>query len=350
MRGRWWAALAAACALAALAAALAGGGEQGAARPRRPLPTLLTAPPAGRRPALPGTAAAGVRLGPLEVSGWTAAELRAYLAEAAASVDRPAIDAQVDPETRGTVPGLDGLRLDVEATVAQVLAAGAGSRVDPVLVRVPPAVGLQQLPPAPVYHGNRAKQAVALLINVAWGEEFVPPLLAELRREAAPATFCLVGRWAEGHADLVRAMAAAGYEFCNHGYTDHGWAGIAAAAAQASIERADAAIAGLSGRRPTLFSPHRGEFNPGVVAAADRTGHLLVLWSRDTIDWQGPSVAKVLERSVGRARPGDIILMHPTAVTVQALPAMVRGLRDKGLRLLTVGDLLAADPWAGTAR
>jgi peptidoglycan/xylan/chitin deacetylase (PgdA/CDA1 family) len=70
---------------------------------------------------------------------------------------------------------------------------------------------------------------------------------------------------------------------------------------------------------------------------------MLVLWSRDTIDWQQPTVAKVLERVVGRARPGDIVLMHPTAVTVEALPAMIEGLRAKGLPPMTIGRLI--DPW-----
>lgn len=296
------------------------------------------------------TAATGVRLGTLDVTGWTAADLRAYLKSASAELTWPAVDARVDPDTKGLVPGLDGLQLNVDATAAAILKAGPGTEVGAVFRRVPPQIALGQLAPAPVYRGNRAKQAVALLINVAWGEEFVAPLLHELAAAHAPATFCLVGRWAERHPDLVRRMAADRYGFCNHGYTDHGWANIGRQAAERSIARADAVITRLTGQKPIIFSPHKGEWNRGVLTAAAATGHTLVLWSRDTIDWQQPSVARVLERTVGRARGGDIVLMHPTAVTVAALPAMIRGLRARGLRLLTVRDLLSPDPWAGTPR
>jgi peptidoglycan/xylan/chitin deacetylase (PgdA/CDA1 family) len=289
-------------------------------------------------------------LGGVEVTGWTAADLRAYLEPAASAPISPPVDARVDPDTRGLVPGLDGIALDVDATVAAVLAAQSGTRVAPVVVRVPPARSLADLAPAPVYNGNRGKQAVALLINVAWGEQFVPALLDELRAAKAPATFCLVGRWADAHPELVRQMAADGFGFCNHGYTDHGWAGIGEGAALTSIRRADAAIAALTGRKPTIFSPHKGEFNAAVLAASAATGHTLVLWSRDTIDWQNPPVYRVLERTAGRARGGDIILMHPTQVTLEALPAMIRAIRERGLRILSVGDLLSPDPWAGTPR
>ena len=296
------------------------------------------------------SAAEGVTLGGVDVTGWTASNLEAYLGPLAAAPISEPVDAAIDPDTRGLVPGLDGIRLDVAATVEKVLAARPGTQVAPVLELIQPARTLASLPPAPLYRGNRGKQAVALLINIAWGDQYVPPLLNELKAAGAPATFCLVGRWAQGHADLVRQMAADGYDFCNHGYTDHGWAGLGEAAASASITRADTVIRELTGRQPKLFSPHKGEWNPAVVAAASASGHVLILWSRDTIDWQNPPVYRVLERTAGRAGPGDIILMHPTAVTAEALPAMIRALRDKGLRIISVSDLLSPDPWAGTPR
>lgn len=303
--------------------------------------------PAAGRTAGP-TAASGVTLGGVDVTGWTVADLRSYLA-AANPVTAP-VDARVDPDTQGLLPGLDGITVDVGATVDRVLSAPAGTGVAPVLGLVPAARQLADLPPGPVYRGNPGKQAVAFLINIAWGDPYVPSLLSELHAAQAPATFCLVGSWAQSHGDLVRQMAADGFDFCNHGYTDHSWAGIGEAAAEGSIRRADAAIEALTGRRPVLFSPHKGDFNAAVLAAVAATGHTLVLWSRDTIDWQNPPVYRLLERTAGRAQAGDIVLMHPTAVTVQALPAMIRAIRDKGLRILSVSDLLSANPWAGTPR
>ena len=77
---------------------------------------------------------------------------------------------------------------------------------------------------------------------------------------------------------------------------------------------------------------------------------MLVLWSLDTIDWRHPSPSTIRDRILSRVQPGDIILMHPTAETVQALPEMIAGIRAKGLQLVTLNQLLSTQwPPSGTA-
>jgi peptidoglycan/xylan/chitin deacetylase (PgdA/CDA1 family) len=295
----------------------------------------------GPAPGVPRIAVAPrVTVGDRPVGELDRARARAYLAALAATVDVAPLEPTRDPEDGGLVPGLPGVSLDVDATLQALLKAPPGAHVAPVMRPVPPRIRLADLPAAPVYHGNRGQQATAFVINVAWGQEWLPDLLDDLRAQGVTATFCLVGRWAEAHPELTRAIADAGNELCNHGYREAPWPPSGEAAARASIAQADAAIERLTGgRRPVWFSPHRGEWNPGILAAARAEGHETILWSLDTIDWRNPSVGQVLQRTVGRARPGDIILMHPTAVTAEALPEMIRGLRAKGLPPETVGAL-----------
>jgi peptidoglycan/xylan/chitin deacetylase (PgdA/CDA1 family) len=166
----------------------------------------------------------------------------------------------------------------------------------------------------------------------------------------------LVGQWAAQHAALVHQMQATGiqagtpYAFCNHGYRDHGWALLGLAQAGNSIRQADAVIERLTGSKPLYFSPHKGEFNAAVLEASRQAGHELILWSLDTIDWRHPSPSAMRDRIVSRVQPGDIILMHPTAETVQALPEMIAGIRAKGLRLTTLNQLLGTQwPAGGTS-
>lgn len=288
--------------------------------------------------------AAGVRLAGRDVGGWHADQVHDLLVALAAEADTPPVEPRLEEQGRSLVPGMDGRAIDVDATLHRVLAARPGETVEVVWLRPAPTIPLGSMPPAPIRHASRLRQAVAFEINVAWGSEFLPPLLRELAAAHVRATFCLVGRWAEQHPDLARAIVNGGNELCNHGYTDHGWAGLGQAAALGSIRRADAAVERVTGLKPVWFSPHKGDWNPQIVLAARAAGHELVLWSRDTIDWQQPSVQTVLQRVVGRAQPGDIVLMHPTAVTVQALPAMIAGLRAKGLPPVTIGELIDPQP------
>lgn len=318
---------------------LAGCGGLHAASPRQgPAPVA-----AARR-----TVAPGVTIGGRAVGGLDAAATHAVLKLLASEVDVPARDAYIDPATQGAVPGIDGVALDVQATWQRLWQARGGTAVTPVLVRVPPAVGLAALPPRPIYHASRHRYAVAFVINVAWGGEYLPSMLATLARLHAAATFCLVGRWAEQHSADVHAIVASARQatdpvsFCNHGYTDHDWLGLTQSQAATSIARADRVIAALTGTKPLYFSPHKGEFNEAVLQASREEGHALILWSLDTIDWRKDATAeRILNRVLGRIQGGDIVLMHPTAPTAEALEALVTGVRAKGLRLVTLDALLS---------
>jgi peptidoglycan/xylan/chitin deacetylase (PgdA/CDA1 family) len=298
--------------------------------------------PRTRAPAV----AAGVRLAGVEVGGMDGPAALRVAEGLAGSLARAPRNAYVDPSTHGLVPGVDGVEVDVPATVRALLQARPGADVAPVLRPVAPAVALRDLPAAPIYNGPPGRRAVALLINVAWGEQYVPEMLRVLEAERAPATWCLVGRWAETHPEVVAAIVAAGREdpagftYCNHGYRDHGWALLSEGQALESIRGADAVIERLTGEKPLYFSPHRGEYNPGVLAAARASGHELVLWSLDTIDWKHPTPSTIRRRIVGRVKPGDIILMHPTAETQAALAGLIAGIRAKDLRLATLDQLL----------
>lgn len=292
----------------------------------------------------------GVRVGGLLLGGLRLADAERALSELATELDRPAQNAFTDPITRGIVPGRNGQSLDTPATLALALRARPGTPVAPVIRQLPPRVALRDLPAAPIYNASRSRRAVALVVNIAWGGEYLAGLLSALRSEKASASFCLVGRWAKQNPAQVKAIldsaqqAGTPYSFCNHGYRDHGWAKLSQAEAEASIRQADQVIAELTGSTPRYFSPHRGEWNPGVLAASRALGHELVLWSLDTIDWRQPTVATIVRRIVPRLHPGDIILMHPTASTVAALPRIIAGIRAAGLQPVTLDQLLSPEP------
>ncbi|HET7559709.1 MAG TPA: polysaccharide deacetylase, partial [Limnochordia bacterium] len=69
----------------------------------------------------------------------------------------------------------------------------------------------------------------------------------------------------------------------------------------------------------------------------------------DTIDWQKPSAETILNRIVPRAKDGAIVLMHPTASTLAALPQMIRALNAKGYKIVSVSRLIAAHQEAAGA-
>ena len=294
------------------------------------------APPAGGE-----QVAQGVSLWGHDLSGWSAADLRAWLAEQAGQLAREPQLARLDPVSRGVIPELAGARLDVEATAAAVLQAPPGTRVEPHFTWIEPSATMADFPLAPIYQANPQRPQVTLMINVAWGNAELAQMLDVLDDEGVRATFFLVGRWAERYPELARAVAERGHEIANHGYSDAVSIGrLAYADARADLERAHQVIAEVTGQTPRWFSPHRGELSEALLEVCRDLGYRLLMWTVDTIDWQDPDRATLLARVLDRSGPGSLVLMHPRAVTVDALPDLIRGLRRLGLEPVPLGTLL----------
>jgi peptidoglycan-N-acetylglucosamine deacetylase len=71
---------------------------------------------------------------------------------------------------------------------------------------------------------------------------------------------------------------------------------------------------------------------------------LTIGWNVDPMDWSRPGAEAVYTRVVGAVRRESIVIVHdgggPRDQTVVALPRIIRTLRARGYRLVTVPELL----------
>ena len=81
--------------------------------------------------------------------------------------------------------------------------AGEFDETKLVFEEVPPTVHLDDLDPQPIFRGNPEKPMVSLLINVAWGNEYIPPILKILDDHQVKATFFFDGSWVKNNPDLA---------------------------------------------------------------------------------------------------------------------------------------------------
>lgn len=254
-------------------------------------------------------------------------------------------DAYLDRATRGVVPGLEGRGLDVAAVIEKALASERGGLVGPSYCPVPAAVTLSDFPEAPVYRGNPGKKAVAVILNVAWGDEYLDGLLTIAEKAGARLTVCPAGTWLDGDEERAAWLAAAssrGHEIGNHGYYNRPMTYNAEQITR-EIERTSDLIEAACGSRPVIFAPPMGEFNQGTLTAAAALGCRTVIWSLDTVDWRREGVDVISRRVTSRVGPGDIILCHPTEQTGPAMEQFLRVIREKGLAVVTVSELLSPE-------
>jgi len=111
------------------------------------------------------------------------------------------------------------------------------------------------------------------------------------------------------------------------------------------IEQAGTEVSALTGRKPRFLRPPFGSLNPAAAAVAAELGYRVVLWSVDSLDWQNPGVAEIVQRVMRGAHPGAIVLMHTTADQApDALEKIIPGLRRAGYSLVTLDEVLAGLP------
>ncbi|WP_167758903.1 polysaccharide deacetylase family protein [Thermaerobacter sp. FW80] len=171
-----------------------------------------------------------------------------------------------------------------------------------------------------------------------------PALLDALDTAGAKATFFLEGAKMQQHPQLVQELARRGHQVENHGWSHRSPQELGAAATRAEIRRTAALIARLTGRRSLYYRPPGALREADVFRWAHAEDHQVLLWTNigaQDVPPQPPD--QLAARVAASAYNGAILMLHATQPgTVQALPELLQRLAARGLRPVTVDELLAA--------
>jgi peptidoglycan-N-acetylglucosamine deacetylase len=177
---------------------------------------------------------------------------------------------------------------------------------------------------------------------------YTPGILEVLERFHVRATFFAIGEMERYFSASTARQLRDGDVVGDHTETHRALAKLSARDQHEELFEQLARIELLGGSRPTLFRPPYGSFNATTIHELHALHLLMILWSVDTDDYLLPGVPTIIQRVLAGARPGAIMLMHDgggdRSQTIAALPGIIRGLRARGFRLVTVPQLLRDDP------
>lgn len=262
--------------------------------------------------------------------------------EKAAETKIAPMNARVDRVWKA-IPGYNGTEIDVEATYRKALGGNLNTKISYVYRQTEPEIGLKDLGAHPIYRGNPEKPMVSFMINVAWGNEYIVPMLDTLDAEQVKATFFLDGSWLSKNAELAKEIQKRGHELSNHAYSHPNMSRLSAERARLEISKTQDLLQKTLGVENRWFAPPSGDFNQKTVDIASSMGLQTVLWTLDTVDWRKPSSASVVAKIAKNVDAGTLILMHPTAASSGALKGMIDSIRAKGLILGTVTETLSSE-------
>lgn len=261
----------------------------------------------------------------------------------------PPSDAKIDPVWRA-IPGLNGVKVDIDASYEKMKKNGVFSPDKLQFIQIPPKVHLDDLTPSPIYKGHPDKPVVSFIINVAWGNEFLPQMLATLKKHHVHATFFLEGRWVKNHPELALMIVEAGHEVGNHSYSHPDMKKLSAEKIREEIVKTNEVIKATTNVTPKWFAPPSGSFRDEVVKIAREEKMHTIMWSVDTIDWRNPQPSELISRVLGKIHNGAIVLMHPTKATAESLETLITSIKERDLEIQTISKLLSEERHIKTLR
>jgi peptidoglycan/xylan/chitin deacetylase (PgdA/CDA1 family) len=203
-----------------------------------------------------------------------------------------------------------------------------------------------------IRHAHSKSKKIALTFDDGPGNNFTSEILRILKRYNVKATFFVVGKRAKKHPALCRQMLREGHEIGNHTYSHANLIAKTPGQISREIQRGGAAIFEATDKMPRYFRPPYGVYNRVVKRIAARAGYTFVLWNVRTFDSSITPRTKrsIIKKTKNLAKSGDIILLHDSKsilksmmdrkVTVNALPEIIEDILSKGLKPVTLSELL----------
>jgi len=199
-------------------------------------------------------------------------------------------------------------------------------------------------PAVEVGSGPRTGNAIALTFHGAGDGALARELLALVDRAGVTVTVLAVGTWLKQQPATARAFLASGHELGNHTMNHLEMKQLSATTAEREIEGCRAELEKVTGSPQRWFRASGTQHTTARIrAAAGRAGYQRCLsYDVDGLDWQDPSASTVTAAVLDGATAGSVVSLHlGHRVTVEALPAILTGLRRKRLTAVGVSQLLA---------
>ena len=260
----------------------------------------------------------------------------------ASTYEIPPSNAKIDRVWKA-IPGYNGLTVDINASYKNMKKFGIFNEEKLIYKQTEPSVHLKDLTPSPIYRGHPDKPMVSFIINVAWGNEYLPEILASLKKHQVKASFFLEGRWVKNNPELAKMIVSAGHEVGNHSYTHPDMKRLAAAQTREQLLKTNEVIEAATGKKSIWFAPPSGSYRDETVKIAAEYKMKTVMWTVDTIDWQKPTPDQLINRVISKIDNGSMVLMHPTESTAKSLDRLITLIEEKGLRIGTVSDLMSEE-------
>lgn len=172
--------------------------------------------------------------------------------------------------------------------------------------------------------------------------EMTVAVLEVLKKYNAKATFFCIGKNIEKHSEILKETVNQGHTIGNHSYSHSSFFDFYnTTEVIAEIEKTNALITAVLGKKTTLFRPPYGVTNPAIRKALLVTKHKTIGWNIRSLDGIIKNKKFLFDRIIKRIKPGGIVLLHDTSIeTVAVVEQLLSFLEKNNYSVVPLEELL----------
>ncbi|WP_436376441.1 polysaccharide deacetylase family protein [Cytobacillus sp. BC1816] len=177
--------------------------------------------------------------------------------------------------------------------------------------------------------GHTSKKTVVLTFDDGPGR-VLPEILDILKEENVPAVFFWQSRLLYPQRPWGRVMEE-GHQIGTHSSKHSNYVNLTPHEQIQDLHNSKTKIESIIGQEVKLFRPPYGQYNEHTIAAAKQLGLSTIMWRISSMDWElKEQPEQIIANVIENLEEGAIILLHELAQTVEALPALIAEIRNKG--------------------
>ncbi len=205
----------------------------------------------------------------------------------------------------------------------------------------PPTAPPSQSAATVIRRADATRNAVVLTFDAGADAGYTSQILDTLAANGIRAAFGITGRWSEENPDLLRRIVREGHTLVNHSYDHPSFTGLSTGEPALTreqrwqqLDQTEAAVQRIAGATTLpYFRPPFGDYDDSVNVDVAARGYLYnVMWTVDSLGWNGLSADAIVERCLSLAAPGAVYIFHVGSASQDGpvLQRVIDGLRDRG--------------------
>ncbi|MCC7306606.1 MAG: polysaccharide deacetylase family protein [Acidobacteria bacterium] len=171
-------------------------------------------------------------------------------------------------------------------------------------------------------------------------------ILRILKEEDVKATFFLIGNEIKKFREETRKIVLDGHEIGNHSFSHQRMLLVSPNFVANEIEQTDQLIRDAGYADPIHFRPPFGKKLFTLPYYLSKHNRKTIMWDVEPESTKSVAndTAAIVKHVVNNARSGSIIILHvmndPERISMNAVGPLIRGLRERGFRFVTVSALI----------